>query len=68
MVFSYATLNECRFMQCVLNIHELVIALFDCHFIQSHIRRVRACLAVTYYLHFWQNDRDLLHAAEVGVE
>ena len=34
-----------------------------CHFMQSHIRKVYACLAVTCHLHFWQNDRDLLHAA-----
>ena len=30
---------------------------------QSHIRKVRAYLAVTCLLHFWQNDRGLLHAA-----
>ena len=29
---------------------------------QSHIRKVYACLAVTCHLHFWQNDRDLLRA------
>ena len=33
-----------------------------CHFMQSHIRKVYACLAVTCHLHFWQNDRDLLCA------
>ena len=33
-----------------------------CHIMQSHIRKVYACLAVTCHLHFWQNDRDLLHA------
>ena len=33
-----------------------------CHFLQSHIRKVYACLAVTCHLHFWQNDRDLLRA------
>ena len=27
-----------------------------CHFMQSHIRKVYACLAVTCHLHFWQND------------
>ena len=32
---------------------------------QSHIRKVRACLAVTCHLHFWQNDRDLLRASAV---
>ena len=35
------------------------------HFMQSHIRKVYACLAVTCHLHFWQNDRDLLRAAAV---
>ena len=36
-----------------------------CHFMQSHIRKVYACLAVTCHLHFWQNDQDLLHASVV---
>ena len=36
-----------------------------CHFMQSHIRKVYACLAVTCHLHFWQNDRGLLRAAAV---
>ena len=36
-----------------------------CHFMQSHIRKVYACLAVTCQLHFWQNDRDLLLATAV---
>ena len=36
-----------------------------CHFMQSHIRKVYACLAVTCHLHFWQNDRGLLHATGV---
>ena len=37
---------------------------------QSHIHRVHVCLAVTFHLHFWQNDRDRLHAPVVkwGVE
>ena len=34
-----------------------------CHIIQIHIRKVRACLAATCHLHFWQNIRDLLRAA-----
>ena len=38
-----------------------------CHFMQSHIRKVYACLAVTCHLHFWQNDRDLLRATAVTV-
>ena len=32
---------------------------------QSHIRKVYECLAVTCHLHFWQNDRDLLRATAV---
>ena len=39
-----------------------------CHFMQSHIRKVRVCLAVTCHLPFWQNDWDLLlflHATAV---
>ena len=35
------------------------------HFMQSHKRKVHACLAVTCHLHFWQNDRDLLRATAV---
>ena len=36
-----------------------------CHFMQSHIRKVYACLAVTCHLHFWQNDQGLLRATAV---
>ena len=39
-----------------------------CHFMQSHIRKVHACLAVTYtscHRRFWYNDQDLLRAAAV---
>ena len=36
-----------------------------CHFMQSHIRKVYACLAVTCHLHFWQDDQDLLRATAV---
>ena len=36
-----------------------------CHLMQSHIRKVYACLTVTCHLHFWQNDRDLLRATAV---
>ena len=32
---------------------------------QSHIRKVHTCLAVTCHLHFWQNDRDCLRATAV---
>ena len=36
-----------------------------CHFMQSHIHKVYACLAVTCHLHSWQNDQGLLHATVV---
>ena len=36
-----------------------------CHFMQSHILKVYACLAVACHLHFWQNDQDHLCATEV---
>ena len=36
-----------------------------CHFMQSHIHKVYACLAVTCHLHCWQNDRGLLRATAV---
>ena len=36
-----------------------------CHFMQSHIRKMYACLAVTCHLHFWQNDQGLLRATAV---
>ena len=36
-----------------------------CHFMQSHIRKVYACLAVTCHLRFWQNYRGLLRATAV---
>ena len=36
-----------------------------CHFMQSHIRKAHARLAVTCHQHFWQNDRGLLRATAV---
>ena len=36
-----------------------------CHFMQNHIRKVHAYLAVPCHLHFWQNDRGLLRATAV---
>ena len=35
------------------------------HFMQSDIRRVHVCLAVTCHLHFWQNDWDFFCASVV---
>ena len=37
----------------------------QCHFMQSHILQVLACLAVTCHLHFWQSDLDLSRATAV---
>ena len=37
----------------------------SCHFMQSHICKVHACLAVTCHLHFWQHDPGLLRANAV---
>ena len=42
-----------------------VYTIQPCHFVQSHIRKVNACLAVTCHLHFWRNDRGLLRATAV---
>ena len=39
-----------------------------CHFMQSHIRKVYACLAVTCHLHFWPNDPGLLRATAVKIK
>ena len=39
-----------------------------CHFMQSHIREVYACLAVTCHLHIWQNDQGLLRATAVNIK
>ena len=36
-----------------------------CHIMQSQIRKVYVCLAVTCHLHLWQNDWDLLCATVV---
>ena len=36
-----------------------------CHYTQSHIRKVHACLVVACHPHFWQNDLDLLRATAV---
>ena len=37
-----------------------------CHFMQSHIRKVHACLAVTCHLHFWQDDQNSLRTTAVA--
>ena len=45
---------------CMVCVHHTSLI---CLFIQSC--KVLVCLAVTCYLHFWQNDQELLHAAAV---
>ena len=42
-----------------------VYTIQPCHFMQRHIHKVHACLAVTCHLHFWQNDQGLLRATAV---
>ena len=42
-----------------------VYTIQPCHFMQSQICKVHACLAVTCHLHFSQNDHDLLCATVV---
>ena len=42
-----------------------VYTIQPCHFMQSHIRKVYASIAVTCHLHFWRNDRGLLRATAV---
>ena len=40
-----------------------------CHFMQSHMRKVYACLAITCHLHFWRNDRSFTcYCGNTGVE
>ena len=39
-----------------------------CRFMQSHICKMYACLAVTCHLHIWQNDQGLLHGTAVTRE
>ena len=61
------------YFKVVFFVFLLLLLLFCCCFLlgsqrltlQSHIRRVHACLAVICHLHFWQNDWDLLRAAAV---
>ena len=36
-----------------------------CHFMQNHIRKVHAYLAVTCHLNVWQNDQGLLRATAI---
>ena len=47
------------------SVHTVQPCTMSRRFMQSHIRKVHACLAATCHLRFWQNDRDFLRAAAV---
>ena len=59
-----ATWNCCQLCSCSVETTEPCTSL-QCHFIQSHICRVRVYLAATCHLHFGQNEWDLLRATTV---
>ena len=61
---AFATWNCCSLDACSVYTMQPCTSL-QCHFIRSHIRKMHVCLTVTFHLHFWQNDRDLLRAAAV---
>ena len=44
------------------SVYTIQLCIMSFYFMQSHIRRLHAWLAVTCHLHFEQNDQDLLHA------
>ena len=56
--------NCCHLRACSVYTIEQCGSL-HCHFNQSNICRVHVCVTVTCHQHFWQNDRDLLHATVV---
>ena len=47
------------------SVYTIQTYMVSCHFMQSHMRKLYACLPVTCHLHFWPNDRDLLRATAV---
>ena len=46
-------------------VHQSNMQQFIVLFIRSHRRRMHVCLVVTWHLHIWQNDRDLLRDAAI---
>ena len=68
---AFFSILQCRYGWCQMKLQpswSVMCTLYNhilCHFIHSRIYRVHACSAVTCHLHFWQNDRDLLHATAV---
>ena len=57
----------CVFVSVYVRVYACALARtsLQFHLIRSQKRRMHACLAATFKLHFWQNDRDLLHATAV---
>ena len=59
-----ATRNCCRLgARSVYTIQPCISLL--CHFVWSHVCLAHACLVVTFPLHFWHSDQDLLRATAV---
>ena len=50
------------------SVYTIQLCIVSRHFMQIHIRKTHACLAVTCHLHFWQNDRDRLRATAVTLD
>ena len=48
-----------------LSVYTIQLCTMSRHFMQSHLRKVHACLDVTSHMHFWQNDRGPLRATAV---
>ena len=61
-----ATWNCCHLGATSVYTIQPYTSLQRCHIIQSHTGRVYVCLAVACHLHFWRNDRDLLHTVTRG--
>ena len=59
-----ATWNCCRVGARSVYVIQTCTSL-QCHFIRRDIDRMHVWLVVTYHLHIWQNDRDLLRAPAV---
>jgi len=59
--------HGCWHMKLLLSWHVLCTPYnhAPCHFMQSRICKVHACLAVICHLHFWQNECNLLRAPGV---
>ena len=56
-----ATLNWCCFCVRHTTMQQFTVSLYS----KPHYAALHVCLAVMCHLHFWQNDRDLLHATAI---